>query len=407
MTTTMVAPKGPVSLRSTDGVSPFGLFEELRECGNVLWDEGMRSWLVLDYETCKAIESDEESFPNAYWKPNPLFNQIKGGDNISSMQGEAHRRIRHFHLMLLSPIAVKEYRESYLTPILDHLMAAIEGAGRADLSVDLGDKLPPQLTAGLFGMPWQDEKVIADLLRLNGVIMAWIGTRATADPEQEAKARVASEQLNALILPYIQYRRMTPAVDFVGRVLVEAPAHYQDLSDQDVIAMCRELLLAAADTTTHGIANALYLLLTEPSVRAALEADLDRGADALVEEALRIYGSVQFQVRYARADCEIGGVRIRANESILLHHAAANRDPAAFTCPQDVDLTRTPAKKHLAFGIGPRACPGAALARAEIRDAVKSVFTRLPNVRLDANAPPPVFDGFYTRSWRPLHVVFG
>lgn len=401
-------PRSPASLRTVEGVDPFGFYERLRAHGNVLWDEGMRAWVVLDYETCKLVESDETRFPNAYFKPNPIYDEIKGGrTNITVLQGPDHQSIRHFHLRFLSPSAVRDYQTQFVAPILDFLIDRIRTKGRANLAADLAGQLPPMLTVALFNMPWQDEDLVREVVDLNQTIMSWTGMRATGDPEFERKAKAASKQLNALLLPYIARSRTTPGQDLISKLLADGPEHYRALSDEDVLPICRELLLAGSDTTIHGIANTLYLILTGPEVRAALARDLDGALPATVEEALRIYGSVHFQTRYAREDCALGDVAIGKDDAIILQHAAANRDPETYDCPHAIDLNRTPASKHLAFGIGPRLCPGAALARTEMRDAVRAVLTRLPNVRLDPSAEPPRFEGLFVRSWRPLNVLFG
>lgn len=401
------SPRGPASLRTVEGVDPFGFYEELRSHGNVLWDEGMRSWVVLDYETCQAIERDEAGFPNAYYKPSALYDEIKGGrTNISILQGDAHTRIRHFHLRFLSPANVRTYREAFIAPILDYLIERIIAKGRADLAADLAGRLPPMLTAALFAMPWQDSDLVDEMLTLNQTVMTYLGMRATGDLEFERNARAASARLNAMLLPYIARSRTTPGADLISRLIADAPEHYRELSDEEILPICRELLLAGSDTTIHGIANTLYLILTQPEIRAALERDLDGNLNAVVEEALRVYGSVHFQVRYAREDCVVGGVAICKDDTIVLQHAAANRDPETYANPHEVDLSRASVHKHLAFGIGPRLCPGAALARAEMQDAVRLVLTRLPKVRLDPSAEPPRFEGLFVRSWRPLNVRF-
>jgi oxidation protein CepF len=61
--------------------------------------------------------------------------------------------------------------------------------------------------------------------------------------------------------------------------------------------------------------------------------------------------------------------------------AAANRDPAVFKDPDRLDLGRTP-NRHVAFGDGIHHCLGAALARTEVKVALRGIFTRFPDLAL-------------------------
>jgi cytochrome P450 len=60
--------------------------------------------------------------------------------------------------------------------------------------------------------------------------------------------------------------------------------------------------------------------------------------------------------------------------------AAANRDPAAFDRPEEVDIGRQK-NKHLAFATGIHVCLGAALARLEGRIAIGKLVKRFPTLR--------------------------
>ncbi len=61
---------------------------------------------------------------------------------------------------------------------------------------------------------------------------------------------------------------------------------------------------------------------------------------------------------------------------------AANHDPAEFSDPDQLDITRWP-NKHVAFGYGPHFCLGAGLARLEAPIAFDTILRRLPNLALD------------------------
>src|SRR3546814_7096563 len=107
-------------------------------------------------------------------------------------------------------------------------------------------------------------------------------------------------------------------------------------------ALClgRELFFAGSDTTVHGIANALYLLFSDPGLMAQVRADRTKALAALIEESLRLFNVVQYRHRICMADTMIGGTAIAKDEIVILVHAAANRDPDKYACPAQANITR-------------------------------------------------------------------
>ncbi len=208
-------------------------------------------------------------------------------------------------------------------------------------------------------------------------------------------------------MPWIRARREQPEDDFISRVWSESPAFEGELSEADVVAICREIFLGGADTTVHGIANMHYLVLTDAAVRDQVQAAGAAVLPAVVEETMRLYGSVMYRFRIANQDCTIAGQAVQAGERLILLHSSANRDPAHYACPHMADLIRKPANDHLAFNKGPRSCVGIHLSRSEMREALTAVLARLPGVELDPGAEPPRYRGLFMRSWRPLNVRFG
>jgi cytochrome P450 len=368
----------------------------------------MNAWLVLDYANCVHIETHEDQFANPYAGASPLVIKVKGGPaNITLTQGETHERLRRFHQRLLSPKAVADYRENQIKPIISWLLDRVvqRGKGSAELVADLADQIPPRVIAALFGMPWQDDAMIARILHCHEEIMAWIGLKNSGDAATQ-RAVSASNELNAMLLPYIRARRQSPTTDFISRVWLDAPEYYGTLEEEDALGICREIFLGGSDTTVHGISNALYIVLSNAEVRDAIERDREKALYHCIEEAMRLFSAVQYRFRISQEDCKLGGAQIKAGQTLVLVHAAANRDPARYSCPSQVDLGRTQPADHLAFNRGPRTCVGAGLARREMFDAVSAVLDRLPGVTLDPAQPPPRFTSLFMRSFKPLHVCF-
>ena len=91
-------------------------------------------------------------------------------------------------------------------------------------------------------------------------------------------------------------------------------------------------------------------------------------------------------VHFARTvtkDTEVGGVPMKAGETLAMWYPSANRDEDHFVNPDVFDIARSP-NEHLAFGgFGEHFCLGANLARLEMRSVFRHVIGKLDNFALD------------------------
>jgi len=129
------------------------------------------------------------------------------------------------------------------------------------------------------------------------------------------------------------------------------------------------------------IGNAVLALLEHPAERARLEREPALPASA-IEELVRYDGPVERALhRWASEDVELGGHTIRRGETVIALLGSADRDPARFACPDELDLTRRD-NQHVGFGRGSHYCLGAALARLEAEVALSTLLRRLVGLRL-------------------------
>jgi cytochrome P450 family 150 subfamily A5 len=101
-----------------------------------------------------------------------------------------------------------------------------------------------------------------------------------------------------------------------------------------------------------------------------------------IEECLRVESPVKGDFRLARRSTTVGGVDIPAGTTVMVMNGAANRDPKQFEDPDTLDITRSNARRHIAFGRGVHSCPGAPLARAETRVSIERILERTTDIRI-------------------------
>jgi cytochrome P450 len=266
-----------------------------------------------------------------------------------------------------------------------------------------------RVISAILGCPWEDDDFAETCKALQDRKQDFINLTLVGVSEEDTRlALEATDEMDALMMPYVEAaREREPKPDDILALLwAEGPTIRPDWNVEDMLAWITTTYFAGTDTTTHAIQNAFYLLMTVDGLQDTLRAGGDEIIERYAEEVLRLYPSVHFTHRLANEDFELGGASIRADDALFVLDACGNRDPQRYACPAEIDLERDKTKDHLAFSLGPRTCAGSALARAEIQESVSRVLTRLPNLRLDPEAPHPSLQGFLLRSFAPLHVLF-
>lgn len=86
-------------------------------------------------------------------------------------------------------------------------------------------------------------------------------------------------------------------------------------------------------------------------------------------------------------DVELYGQQLKAEDRVMLMWAAANRDPAEFPDPDEIDIERHP-NRHMSFDVGLHRCLGSNLARTMFQVMIDEVLNRLPDFQLTVEQVP-------------------
>lgn len=301
-----------------------------------------------------------------------------------------HTRVRRLIMGALTRRAI-EAMEPGLVQLVDSLLDRLEARGGGDLIEDFASAIPVEIIGNLLDVPHADREP------LRAWSLAILGALEPAlTPEQEALGNHSVNEFLAYLRELVRERRQHPG-DPEHDVLTRLIQGEKDderggdaLSEVELLQNCVFLLNAGHETTTNLIGNALISLQEWPAQREQLKADLQAAATPeereqvlglAVDEFLRFESSNQLGNRRALQATQVNGVDLPAGALVTLCIGAANRDPAVYDQPEQLNLRRT-GNKHLAFGFGVHQCAGLSLARLEGRVAIGRFLQRFPDYQL-------------------------
>jgi cytochrome P450 len=294
--------------------------------------------------------------------------------SILSAEGEEHTRLRRIVGQAFSPRAADRLRP-FMRQVVGELVDAVAPLGRADVAVDICEPYPIPIICELLGAPKEDWKQFSrwatDVLRIfDGNLHEDMPTIVAAQDELDEYTR-----------GLIAARRSEPREDLLTD-MIAAEEEGDRLSTDELVMMVEAVIVGGTDTTRNQLGCAIALFADHPSQWGLLAAEPELAPRA-VEEAMRYFGAVRGTGRFASEDIEYRGVMFPAGTFIAPSMATANFDPAVFERPGTFDITREPAgQPQLTFGSGIHFCLGAALARAELQEALPLLARRMPDLAL-------------------------
>lgn len=284
-----------------------------------------------------------------------------------------HTRLRSLVSRAFTPKSVEALRPAIRRRAEEILLPALR-AGSLDAQGDLGHRLPLAVMSDFLGIPEADRNLFADWTTDLGLAFS-----AALDPAVKTQVEKALSQLEQYVTALIADRRKNPGSDFLS-ALIAAEEGGDRLSTVELITMVENLMFAGHDTTRGGLAAMLLLMAQNPEQFAKVKANPSLVPGA-VDETLR-YEAITFSTsRLASVDVEIGGVSVPAGQTVGVCLPAASRDPRRYDDPHAYDVTRKDVRPPT-FGAGVHYCLGAALARAEMEEALSIVLENCSGVEV-------------------------
>jgi cholest-4-en-3-one 26-monooxygenase len=283
------------------------------------------------------------------------------------MDDPEHSRLRKIVSRAFTPRAVERLRDD-LAERARHITTQAAAEGSGDFVRQVACELPLQAIAGLLGVPLEDYKKLFDWT--NNMI-------GSDDPEfADNDALTSAGELMWYAMQLAGRKTAEPGDDIVS-TLIQGDADGQRLSEAEFGMFVVTLAVAGNETTRNSITQGMMAFTDHPDQWELFKAQRPKtAADEIIRWATPI---TAFQ-RTALQDTELGGMRIKKDQRVVLFYRSANFDEEVFNDPYRFDISRNP-NPHVGFGgTGAHYCIGANLARMTIDLMFNAIADQMPDL---------------------------
>ena len=279
------------------------------------WRAPSGAYVISKYTTLREVLGDHETF-GQHLAPWPNFHRLNPPE---------HSRMRKLVSKAFTPKSIAAL-QSDIDAISAELLSRVGGS--FDMITDYALHLPARIVAKMIGVPASDAELWHGWLHRMGRF-GFQNPFTAKDEEGEQREIIADAQAaNAEQAEYfseiIEARQRVRGNDIVSR-LIDAREADDRLTDEEVRYILVLLLQGGLHTTVHMIGNTIRTLLEHPDQQAEIRADAALVPKA-IDEALRLRGILQTEVRITRKAVVVEAVEIAEREKVIILNAAANRD---------------------------------------------------------------------------------
>jgi cytochrome P450 len=237
-------------------------------------------------------------------------------------------------------------------------------------------RLPIVVFLRLVNLPLEDRELLLEMTEAS--------VRGDAERRQSSQL-----QLQQYVGKWIVERRVHPGPDLFSK-MVNARVDGREYTPEETFGMMVNVIFGGLDTVASSLGFIAWHLAEHLELRRKLATD-PAVIPVAIEEFLRRFG-IPNTARVITHDFEYDGVQFKAGEQILLPKSLHGLDERRYVNAMTVDLERA-ASRHAAFGDGPHRCPGAGLARMEMRVFLEEWLARIPDFSVRPGATPRTSSG--------------
>ncbi len=263
--------------------------------------------------------------------------------------------------------------------IADALVGPLLFQGRIDVVADLAEPYASGVQSAYLGWPERLRKPLSE----------WnLANRHATLARDRAALDALAEQFDDHITGLLDERRALGAAapDDLTTLLLTETVDGRPLTDAELVSMLRNWTVGELGTIVAAVGIVVHYLAERPDVQTTLRRYPELVGEA-VDEILRIHPPLIANRRVVARPTTVAGVPLEPGEPVTLLWASANRDERVFGDPDTFELGRPP-HDNLLYGAGVHACPGAPLARVELRVLTQTLLAATTQIASDPDATP-------------------
>lgn len=362
-------------------------YDEMRRRCPVAYSEFM-GWSLFRHEDVMRVLLDHEAFSSA------VSQHLSVPSGMDQPEHTAYRRIIEPYF---SAIRMEAF-EPNCREIATRLVRGVSADQEVEFMTDVALPFAVQVQCAFLGWPTALQEPLVRWTRKNH--------EATLAQDRKAMSAIALE-FEGIIDDLLETRLQAgagPESDLTAALMHEK-VWGRPLSNEEVASILRNWTVGEIGTISSAVGILAHYLAEHTELQKQLRAEPELLPSA-IEEILRIHGPLVANRRVTTRPVEIGGRKINAGERITLMWIAANRDERVFEAPNSFRLDRDP-QKNLLWGAGIHACPGAPLARLEMRVFLEELMAGTSGIATAPEKAPTLAvypaSGFAVL---PLHFCF-
>jgi len=347
---------------------PRSAYDEIREQCPVAYSHSLH-WSLFRHDDVVRVLEDPATFSSAASRHLSVPN---------GMDPPEHTEYRRIIDPYFGPDAMKSF-EPRCREISVRAAQAVCGRAHVEVMSELADPFAAQVQCAFLSWPAEVQKSLRKWTRNN--------FEATRAQDRKAMAAVARE-FEAFVVDLLQTRRRSGAPedgDMTSRLLREQ-VRGRPLRDEEITSLLRNWTVGEVGTIAASVGILVQYLAVHPDLQDRLRTQPSLLAEA-IDEILRLHGPLLANRRVTTRQVQIRGRTIDAGERISLIWIAANRDGGVFEDPGAFRLGRDPSQ-NLLYGRGIHVCPGAPLARLELRVLFEELLARTKRIEGIPSDPP-------------------